>query len=49
LRHAYNDKCEIEHIVRVLLTNYPRTQAWAENFKDYVWGYWSKDGNNWTV
>ena len=46
LKHAYNHKFEHEHIVKAVLQNHPRAQAWAESFKDYVWEWWTKDGNN---
>ena len=49
LKHVYNHKFEHEHIVKAVLSNYPRAQTWAENFKDYVWEFWSKEGNNYPV
>ena len=49
LKHVYNHKFEHEHIVKAVLSNYPKAHSWAENFKDYVWEYWTKDGNNHNV
>ena len=49
LKHVYNHKFEYEHIVKAVLSDYPKTQAWAENFKDYVWEYWTNEGNNFAV
>lgn len=46
LKHAYNHKFEYEHIIKVALSKYPKTKAWAENFKDYVWNYWTEKGNH---
>lgn len=49
LKHAYNHKFEHEHIVKAVLSNYPRTNVWMENFKDYVWEYWTTKGNHFNV
>ena len=46
LRHAYNHKFEHEHIVKAVLSNHPKAEAWAESFKDYVWDWWTTEGNN---
>ena len=46
LRHAYNHKFEHEHIVRAAIMKYPLTLAWSERFKDYVWDWWTIEGNN---
>jgi len=43
LRLAYNPKYKNKHIIESIIGKYPKSKAWAENFRDFAMPWFEKN------